>query len=1207
MLKALELAGFKSFADKTRFEFPPGITVIVGPNGSGKSNIVDAIKWVLGEQSVKSLRGKEMADVIFNGSGSRRSLNTAEAILTFDNADGRLPIDTSEVHVGRRVYRSGEGEYLINGSACRLRDVRDLFAGTGVSTQAYSIIEQGKVDVMLQASPRDRRLIFEEAAGISRFKAKKLETIRRLDRVEQNLLRLSDIVDEVDSRLRAVRKQAGKAQRYREHANRLQELRTQVGLTDWKHLTETLVEHQQRLDAFTAQIDTNAAKVESLESRGLAIESELSSSEDAIREGDRALAENRGEIAACESTTEHQRSHLFDLEQEIARRQNQVTALTSRTRDLDSQLEATTREVADAREAHEKIAQQVGSLEKSLAGAVDACQQLRAAVDDRRGEQLQGVRQNSDLSNEITSLETRLEAETGTFDRCRAQLGKLEASRRARSRELADLVEAEGVLWERLQESEALWQQIKLKLKEMQDRLGSEQQAVAGLRELRSGLHERATVLEELERQFEGLTAGTKQVILESRQSTSGPFGEVRGLIADILEVQVDVAPLIEIALGEKAGYLLAADGQELRQFLGTEQYVFEGRVGFMAIDSGQRPAASASSKVDLTRYPGVLGRAETFVQAAPEYATFVRQLLHDTWVVRRFTDALELAKKAPGQNFVSRDGGWLGADGSICVGPRTHRTGLISRRSELRDLRKQITELMAKLEQREGVLERLEVEVADASAQFEVAGQQREELQAQRAECRRDRAAAEQRTKQLDEQYETLTGELTRARSGRDGVSSDLALLRDRRAENETQLAELERLVKFDQCRLDELERQRQQSVGEATSAKVNLARSEQSLDNLSARMQQFQQDHHERQRTIDESRNSLAEAEDNARQCEQEILRLAGEAAALYLKNEEFAAQNAELTEAREKLRGERGGLQLELQKLRAQLRKLEAEKHTEDLAAGEIRHQRDSLSERMLEDYGINLEALDHNSDAEQEEQRERIEAEIKELRRKIDNIGNVNLDALEELEGLESRFGNLSAQLDDLTKAKASLEQIIDRINTDSRRLFTETLETVRGHFQVLFRKLFGGGHADIIIEDEADILESGLEIVARPPGTEPRSISLLSGGEKTLTCVACLLAIFRSRPCPFCVLDEVDAALDEANIERFIGVLNEFLEWTQFIVVTHSKKTMACGGTLYGVTMQESGISKRVSVRFEDVSETGEILNTADEDDGTQAA
>ena len=1210
MLKALELTGFKSFADKTRFEFPPGITVVVGPNGSGKSNVVDAIKWVLGEQSVKSLRGKEMADVIFNGSHSRRPLNTAEAVLTFDNSEGRLPIDTPEVHVGRRVYRSGEGEYLINGNACRLRDVRDLFAGTGVSTQAYSIIEQGKVDVMLQASPRDRRLIFEEAAGISRFKAKKLETIRRLDRVEQNLLRLSDIVDEVDSRLRSVRKQAGKAQRYREHTTRLQQLRTQVAQTDWKHLTETLEDHQSNLETLESQVRANVDAVDSHEARLVELERELSQAEDTIRDGDRQVAENRGSLAASESTIEHQRNHLADLRQEIARRRNQVVALTTRTRDLDDQLETTTQEVEAARDEHAAIADRVAKLELRLGDALTACQKLRVELDKRRAAQLRCVQQNSELGNEITSLQTRLEADATACERLQGKLQQLEQSQKITGQELVVLAEEEGALALQMEQAEAVHDEVKQDLKHLQADLLEEQRAVARLRELRSGLHEREMVLQELERQFEGLTAGTRQILTDPLRG-EGALGGVHGLIADVFEVQVDMAPMIEVALGDKAGFLLSGSAKSLRDFLAAQQYAFEGRVGFLAsgnvaVRRDGSDAASEAAILAMQERPGVLGRADQYVKADPEYADLVRQLLGKTWLVERLDHALDLASAHPDKNFVTRDGCWVGHDGTICVGPRSHRGGLISRRSELRDLRKQISELEVNLENREAVAERLEGEVADAVARLEVASETRQDFQRQVDECARERTATEQRRKQQDEQHTVTTEEWGRARIARDAVSADLAMFRDRRKENEAELFELERLVKFDQCRLDELERQRQACMADATAAKVELARSEQALDSLLARMHQFQQDHHERQKTIMETRQSLAEAEEGAEQTEQDILRLEGEVASLHLKQEGLETEILRLNADREQLRASRGTINIDLQKMRAEVRRLEGEKHTEELAAGEIRHQRDALAERMQEDYGIDMLQLTESVDTELDEERESVEAEITDLRRKIDAIGNVNLDALEELEGLESRHGDLAVQLDDLTNAKKALEQIIDRINADSRRLFIETLETVRGHFQGLFRKLFGGGHADIVIEDEADILESGLEIVARPPGKEPRSISLLSGGEKTLTCVACLLAIFRSRPSPFCVLDEVDAALDEANIERFVKVLNEFLQWTQFIVVTHSKKTMACGGTLYGVTMQESGISKQVSVRFEDVSETGEILN-AGGDDGTQAA
>lgn len=1204
MLKALELVGFKSFADKTRFEFPPGITVVVGPNGSGKSNIVDAIKWVLGEQSVKSLRGKEMADVIFNGSGSRRPLNSAETVLTFDNTDNILPIDTPEVHVARRVYRSGEGEYLINGQACRLRDVRDLFSGTGVSTQAYSIIEQGKVDVMLQASPRDRRLIFEEAAGISRFKAKKLEAIRRLDRVEQNLLRLSDIVDEVDNRLRSVRKQAGKAQRYREYTNRLQDLRTQVGLTDWRHLSETLTAHEQKLDTLKTEVVQSSASAETLDTRALELETEVATLDESLRASDRDAAGNRERIASCESTIEHQRNRTADLDQEIARRKNQLAAMTSRTRDLGSQLQATTQDVADAERQNKQVLDRVAALDEALSSVTATFERLRRDIDQGRTDHMELVRQSAQLGNEITSLETRLQAETDALARCRQQLGALETTRGKRAAELAELVYKEAEQNRQLADCQTDWQAAKEEFAARQEELTSRQHELARKREVRSGMTERATVLEELEKQLEGLSSGVKQVLIEARQLPDGPFQQVRGLVADILEVQVDMAPLIETALGERAGYLVVGPSRALRLLLESDRHRFQGRVGFVPVEL---PGRAPGTAIDLSARPGVAGRADTFVQTEPQYARFAERLLGETWIVDRLSDALELAPTAAGQNFVTRKGQWLGADGTLCVGPKSNATGLISRRSELRDLRQRIAALAAEIHDDEGVLERLAEGVADANARIETIGADREALQKSVAESRRDVSAAEQRQAQLDEQHESLTTELNRARAARDAATSDLALLRDRRQDNETRLEKLEGLVQRDQKQLEDVEKQRQQHTADVTTAKVELARSEQLLDSLSTRLRQFELDHQERQRSIDESRAHLVDAQENASGCENKILELESDVAVLYLCKEDLAKASLELVETREQLRQQRGQILVDVQKLRAKVRKCETQLHAEELAAGDVRHERDSLAARMREDYNIELAELEHEPTEEEQLEREAIEEEISDLRRKLNNIGNVNLDALEELEGLETRFEELSAQFTDLTKAKASLEHIIEKINVDSRRLFSETLETVRGHFQGLFRKLFGGGQADIIMDDDADILESGLEIVARPPGKEPRSISLLSGGEKTLTCVALLLAIFRSRPSPFCVLDEVDAALDEANIERFIGVLKEFLQWTQFIVVTHSKKTMSGAGTLYGVTMQESGISKRVSVRFEDVSETGEILSTADDDDETQAA
>jgi chromosome segregation protein len=398
----------------------------------------------------------------------------------------------------------------------------------------------------------------------------------------------------------------------------------------------------------------------------------------------------------------------------------------------------------------------------------------------------------------------------------------------------------------------------------------------------------------------------------------------------------------------------------------------------------------------------------------------------------------------------------------------------------------------------------------------------------------------------------------------------------------------------------LNELEQARQRFGREAGATKIEMVKSEQRLGHLRGQKSQLERDQQERGRALADSRSHLEVCQERLQDASRNILRAESEVAELYLRKEAYAAEAERHLQTRENWRELKSSLSAESQRIRARIRKLEARLHAKELAAGEVRHERTTLVDRLREDYNIDLAELEHTPTDEELQERAEVEREIGELRGKLNSIGGVNLDALEELDELEARYATLSSQYQDLSSAKASLESIIGKINADSRRLFADTLEVVREHFQTLFRKLFGGGHADIILEEGVDILDSGIEIVARPPGKEPRSISLLSGGEKTLTCVALLLAIFRSRPSPFCVLDEVDAALDEANIERFIGVLQEFLTWTQFIVVTHSKKTMTCASTLYGITMQESGVSKRVSVRFEDVSDNGEILNVRDE-------
>ncbi len=1206
MLKALEIVGFKSFADRTRFEFPPGITVVVGPNGSGKSNVVDAVKWVLGEQSVKSLRGREMADVIFNGSGSRRPMNSAEITLTFNNVGGLLAVDSPEVHITRRVYRSGESEYLINRQPARLRDIRDLLAGTGMGTQAYSVIEQGKVDVLLQSSPRDRRMIFEEAAGISRFKVRKLEALRRLERVDQNLLRLSDIVDEVDSRLRGVRIQAGKARRYRDYTERLQELRTQVGMVDWRRLSEELAGFEEAISQYRQNRDSATAEAELAETAVMEIEAQVNDLTEALRHREALVAEGRERIANRESTIEHERVRLRDHETEVVGCRRQLADMNLRAGELHRQLAATEEEVQEADRQYQVIARAVAEGESALTETTRHLDRVRGETEQRQAAYVEMMRNAATLGNEASSLRSQVKMADATRVRCGKRLAEVVRRLESLATEHARLKEQECVLVEEARQRHDDCQAASTRLAETTVHLTRYQEHRQTLAQRQTAASERASLLEELQERQEGLNAGTKEVLAAAGQSDPGPYAAVCGVLADLIQVSVETAPLVEVALGTMAQHVVVETHQPLIDYLHSHSPRFAGRVGFLWLD--QPEPATQPKTLDLNGQLGVMGRADRFVEAEPRLQSLVTRLLGNTWIVENLDAALRWAEDAEGLNFVTLAGEFLHADGTLTVGPRHEATGLISRRSQLRALTEQLISLQADMERCEAELVQAHTLQTDAEKDVTRLREARQQAADELASYRFRIAGTEQQRELLVEQHASLDAELHAAEKEHDLASTRLADVVDRRTQLESNLADMEAQLAGHDEQVTRVESRRLHQEREATQRKVELAKSEERLRNLHSRRRQFEEHHEERRRAITDSHERLEQSLKRADAARWAILHAESEVAELYLRKEAFHAETIVQLEQREELGIQRSAVTARAQKTRSAIRTLEAQLHEQELAAGEVRHRRAASADRLREDYGIELAQVENEPTHEEQHEREQVQNEIDELRRKIGNLGNVNLEALEELETLEGRYESLFKQHRDLTKAKDSLVRIIDRIDTDSRRLFSETLEIVRGHFQTLFRDLFGGGRADIVLDEGMDILDSGIEIVACPPGKEPRSISLLSGGEKTLTCVAMLLAIFRSRPSPFCVLDEVDAALDEANIDRFTKVLKDFLTWTQFIIVTHSKKTMTCANTLYGVTMQESGVSKQVSVRFEDVSEDGEISSSALADDGkTQAA
>ena len=770
------------------------------------------------------------------------------------------------------------------------------------------------------------------------------------------------------------------------------------------------------------------------------------------------------------------------------------------------------------------------------------------------------------LENEANALEGQVSAAAAACRRCGSRIAELDRMLQELQSELTQLRRRRAELSEDLERRAGMLTAAKEQLDQLHQQCAAAQTALAELRQRQSGVVERAAVLHELIQRHEGLSAGVKEVLTRAGNPADPVFRETCGLVADVFHVSLEVAPLVEIALGQAAQHVVAP-------CLGADE-AFDRRGR-----SSQRPRGI---RVARTRRPTTLRRAPLSSRAEPRRPARRlgprRPVCGDASAIRRLGPPAARADVVRGAACPCDRAGPSGGPRidlrhalRRVVGARRHAHGRPAHGRQWTDLapqpvapllaeRDQLAAAIAETEQTVGQIER------QVDAQQELVAQRAAEQQ-QVADAVADNrvavSASEERRSQLDRQRAQLDGESQAAAAQHATAVSQLAATQQKRRELDAGVNDMESLLARLAEQIDRLEQRRLAYSRESTEIKVESAKCEEHLRNLRARLRQFEETRQERDRAIVEARQQMAECDRRADASRWSILQAESEIAELYLAVETVAAQIVGLINERESLQEQRTRLVSEIQKVHARARKLEERLHAVELSANEVRHDRGNLADRMREDYHVELAELDHEPSDQEQRERESVQQEIEELRHKLNNLGNVNLESLEELEQLETRHQSLSNQYQDLVAAKGSLEKIIDKINTDSRRLFSEVLNTVKGHFQNLFRDLFGGGQADIILEENVDILDSGIEIVARPPGKEPRSISLLSGGEKTLTCVVLLLAIFRSRPSPFCVLDEVDAALDEANIDRFTQVLQGFLAWTQFIIITHSKKTMTC--------------------------------------------
>jgi chromosome segregation protein len=1172
-ISKLILHGFKSFADKTEFDFTDGITVIVGPNGCGKSNVVDAVKWVLGEQRPTSLRGKEMQDVIFSGTDSRKGLGFAEVTVVFDNAERTLPIDYAEVSVTRRLYKSGESEYQINGNTARLRDIRELLMDSGGGPGALTVMEQGNIDRLLRADPHERRLVFEEAAGIAKYRARRKETERKLERTNENLARMRDMLGEYETRQRSLKIQAGKARRFNEMTEELKRKRLTGALARYGDLARKrdaaleLLESTQRDEQearrrLESAVEGGAdrrkeldemresASASEAEMAGLVGEKRAEAEKRAAREREAAELSERAGTAEVEGAAAAERAQSFDSEVVAAREETERAGSDKAQR--DATLEAT------------------DALLKEADGRIQILRTQRNELDLKRTEafglETDARNREAGAEAEFRTLKNRLERLQQRAQETGAELETLKAAREESDLEVKREEENLRALEDRFTSAEDGLKEGRAAI----DTCGAEHGRLAG--ELKAATARR-DILAGLVQDGEGVDAGVRELLQASR---AGRVEGVRGTLADLIGDVGDEAAALDQALGGLAGALVVETTGQALAAIGWLKQGRRGRARLIPLDRvahGELPQ----------RFAGLLDG---------DTAGLVGGLLRDTRIVETAEEAL---REDAGTRVIALSGEEFERGGSIYGGMGDAGGGLVLRNAELAEVEKR---LEASEEEREEARARLDAAKQDAIEWEETLAELRPRLKQARDAVR----GAGQRLAAAEKAAMARADEIDLESAERIDVEAMLAECesRARKAieDREAATAERETLERESgelKERLVRAAAERETAAARQTEARVEAARWAEKVEAAETRRRDLET-------AIEAARREARMRAEEARTCLERRQACLDEIEVIDRLAADREVKLGRLTKEVEQRRAEARALAEELERGDAEVRELRdvheqrrsaLEQHR--LKENELKLRLETLLEQVRRDHGLDLAAeLASKDEGEEPADPDALEAEIVELQSKLERLGNVNHAALDQLAEVEEKLDFLKREESDLVSAEKQLRETIIKIDEVCTTRFSETFQAVAEMFKTTFRKLFGGGRAEITLEDPEDVLNSGIEIRVRPPGKELRNMALLSGGEKSLTTVALLFAIYQTKPPPFCLLDEVDAALDEPNTVRMCEMLKEFAGDGQFLIITHARPTMTVADTLYGVTMPEAGVSRRVSVRFQDI-EAGRVV------------
>ncbi len=1182
-LKSLEVHGFKSFANKMLFEFHNGITAIVGPNGSGKSNVADAVRWVLGEQSARQLRGAKMEDVIFAGTQMRKPLGYAYVAITISNEGHKLNVPYEEVKIARRVYRSGESEYLLNGASCRLKDVQELLFDTGIGKEGYSIIGQGQIDRILSGKPEERRELFDEAAGIVKYKKRKAAAERNLEEEEQNLVRIEDILSELEKQVGPLQKQSEKAKEYLSYRDTLRNLDINLFLSEYDRIHDEIAETEQKQEIALKDLEDAKEEFEQAKEEYVALDTKLESLGRELEQRKEARSEKQVALNQSEGEINLLKEQINTVAQNKAHSLEQIASLKERidAARKEEEMYAVQKETAD--HTLQELTQRQAEAEKSIQAKADKIVSLEEEAGQCNKELLSYLNENTSVKTEQERIKTLLEQNSLE----KAELTKKILENKTEASVLEETLNTEK---NALEEINGKIEAIDASLTETRRCLGLAQKDREALRQEHRDVQQqyhmensRLQSLRNLTERYEGYGQSIKRV-MEQKKNNKG----IVGVVADILSVRKEYELAVETALGGSIQNIVTEDEQTAKamiEFLKKNRF---GRATFLPLTNIKAKPVNLSG--NILSEPGVVGMASGLVQSEEVFSNLVEYLLGRFVVVDTIDNASALARKYHyTMRIVTLEGELLNPGGSMSGGAFRNNQNLLGRRREMEALEKQTRELNNRLSELTEEIEKKKTARQELLQQMESGQKIRQEL------------SLKQNTTTLN--YDRALKDMAKNKENYDLICFEQGELMKRREELEQEIGRINEKVRSNESlgkekeeRLVLLNRQIEEIRGEQEQL---MLKNSGLLQEISAQSQSRQ--------FIEENRNRIHETLCSLEE-EMELAGQSGKDADFQVQKKQEEIQETqerivsiqkqikELTEGIEEETARREELSVRHKGFFEKREELSARKSDLDKECFRLSSQKEKLAEKidtytdyMWEQYELTYHAAKENK-TDVPYSIAQMRSEITKLKSQMKALGDVNINAIEQFQEVQERYGLLSTQHSDLIEAANVLKGIIEELDTEMRRQFEEQFKEIRARFDKVFCELFGGGRGTLELTEEEDILLAGIRIVAQPPGKKLQNMMQLSGGEKALTAIALLFAIQSLKPSPFCLLDEIEAALDDSNVSRYAEYLHKLTKDTQFIVITHRRGTMNAADILYGITMQEKGVSTLVSVSLLDEKE-----------------